>query len=128
MIPAIGAMNTAYADMKFRNVEALERIIQGTIAQPPTSIAKITPRRILKYLGNKDVMSVEETSVSRERKRRRSELTIAKGYGIRRNIDANLSKCPERCAEKSSNPSTGTSLPLRQNIQWTPKYFAIEAF
>jgi hypothetical protein len=73
MIPAIGAMNTTYADMKFKNVEALARIIQGTIAQPPTSIAKTTPRRILK-------MSVEETSVFGVRKKTRSELAIANGY------------------------------------------------
>jgi hypothetical protein len=53
----MGAMKTAYADMKFRKVEALARIIQGTIAQPPIRMAKMTPRRMLKYLGKREVIS-----------------------------------------------------------------------
>lgn len=57
MIPAMGAMKTAYADMKLRKVLALERMIQGTIAHPPTNIAKMTPRRMLKYLGKREVIS-----------------------------------------------------------------------
>jgi len=65
MMPAMGAMNTAYADIKLRNVLALERMIHGTIAQPPTSMAKMTPRRILKYLGKRDVISLpKETELA----------------------------------------------------------------
>ena len=45
--------------MKLRNDLALDRMIHGTIAQPPISIAVNTPRRMLKYLGNREVISNE---------------------------------------------------------------------
>jgi len=68
MIPAIGAMNTAYADMKFKNVLALERMIHGTMAQPPITAAKRTPRLMLKYLGHSDVMSSTKRKLLAARK------------------------------------------------------------
>jgi hypothetical protein len=59
MMPAIGARKTAYALMKLRKVFAFEMIIQGTMAQPPTTIANKAPRRILKYWGQREVISVD---------------------------------------------------------------------
>lgn len=51
--------------MKLRKVMASERMIHGTIAQPPTIAANRTPRRMLKYLGEREVAPVQELEPSR---------------------------------------------------------------
>src|SRR5438045_5826259 len=61
--------------MKFKNVKAVLRIIQGTMAHPPTSIAKMAPRLILKYFGKSDVIS-ERQSEPNTRKFKRRHLPL----------------------------------------------------
>ena len=50
-LPAIGARNTEYPDIKLKKVSASERIFQGTMTQQETTAAITHPLLILIYLG-----------------------------------------------------------------------------
>jgi hypothetical protein len=116
--------------MKLRNVVALLRMIHGTKAQPPMSITNTAPRLMLKYCGQRDVMSEWWWG---EQPRPTGDfwglvtLTVAKWYGICTDVDADLSQAPERSTEESRSPASRRTLPLGDDIEWLPKNRAIYA-
>ena len=120
MIPAIGAMKTAYADTKLRKVFALEMIIHGTVTHPPTSIANTTPRRMLKYFGIEKRYLMKITVRKDLNNFAARDLTVTKGYRIGRDVHSDLCKTPQSCTKEGSCTTAMTSLPLCQNIERTP--------
>ena len=59
-IAAMGARKMPKPDMKLNKLDAEWMIFQGTMIQPAVTVVIMTPRRMLMYLGNKLIMSLEQ--------------------------------------------------------------------
>jgi len=57
---AIGARKIPRPAMKDRSEAALWMIFQGTMIHPAVMVVMITPRRILMYLGKREVISLAQ--------------------------------------------------------------------